>query len=145
MQPQVCMQSHPLKSILSSRSCSMQSVFRHHICWVSHIPVKHEKSSPLVFALPLLLSSLQPLFCFWLKSSELQWHLNYPRHCSGIYRQTQHRTSPPTQLGVFICRCHLMVYNTSACIKQPKNIKGHSVDEQVKLQLRQVGSWSEFF
>lgn len=82
-----CMQSHPLKPILSSMSCSMQNVFRHHIFWVSHMSIKHEKGSPFVFTLPLLLISLWPLFCFWLKNSKLQLHLSYAWHCSGIYRQ----------------------------------------------------------
>lgn len=66
---ELCMQSHPIKPILSSMSCGMQSVFRHHIYWVSHMSVKHEKMSPLVFTPPLPIS-LQP--CILLLAQEQQ-------------------------------------------------------------------------
>lgn len=56
-----CMQSHPPKPILSSMSFfmwNMQSVFRHHICWVSHISMKKAHHQCLPFLSPWFPCSL---------------------------------------------------------------------------------------
>lgn len=70
------MQSRPLKPILSSMSCSMQSVFRRHICWASHMSITQEKGSPLVLI-------LQPLFCFLTQEQQVAIASELPRTLLG--------------------------------------------------------------